>query len=146
MKESASVGLSSVRSNSRTTGPRRAGSAVVGSAVVGSAVAGSAVQISWFRRCFVFRRWFRGCFVFRRWYRWCNVNRIAFAIFWIALGSFVFARHGGLKKKLRILLVSVQSTLLLSFFCSTGDIQARTFIRRIHHNEDNTHFNCSRHN
>ena len=42
-----------------------------------------------------FRRWFRCRFVFMRWYRWCNVNRIAFAIFWIALGSFVFARCGG---------------------------------------------------
>ena len=49
----------------------------------------------WYRRCFVFRRWFRCWFVFMRWYRWCNVNRIAFAIFCIALGSFVFARCGG---------------------------------------------------
>ena len=29
----------------------------------------------------------------------------------------------------------VQSTLLLSLFCITGGIHARTFIRRIHHNE-----------
>ena len=35
---------------------------------------------------------------FMRWYRWCNVNRIAVAIFWIALGCFVFARCGGYKK------------------------------------------------
>ena len=54
--------------------------------------------LSWFRRCFVFRRWFNRCFVFRRWYRWCHVNRIAFAIFWIALGRFVLARCDGYKK------------------------------------------------
>ena len=27
--------------------------------------------------------------------RWCNVDRIAFVIFWIVLGSFVFASCGG---------------------------------------------------
>ena len=76
--------------------------------------------------------------IFRRWYRWCNGNRIAFAILWIALGSFVFARCGGYKKAQDFTRAGhrmVQSTLLLSFFCITGVIQARTFIRRIHHNE-----------
>ena len=51
------------------------------------------VRRCWFRRC-----WFSRCFVFRCWYRWCNVNRIAFAIFWISLGSFAFARCGDYKK------------------------------------------------
>ena len=52
-----------------------------------------------------------------------NVNRIPFAIFWIALGSFVFARCGGYNKApdfTRACHGIVQSTLLLSFFCSTG--------------------------
>ena len=45
-----------------------------------------------------------------------------------------------LQKKLQILLVpatALSSRCFFSrFFCSTGGIQARTFIRRIHHNED----------
>ena len=69
----------------------------------------------WYRRCFVFRRWFRCWFVFMRWYRWCHVNRIAFAIFWIALLSFAFARCKSpdfTRAGHRI----VKPTLLLSFF------------------------------
>ena len=91
-----------------------------------------------FRRRFVFRRWFHRCFAFRRWYRWYNVNRIAFAIFWIALENVVFARCGGYKKAPDFTRAGhsiVQSRLLHSFFCSTGGLQARTFIPRIHHNE-----------
>ena len=70
-------------------------------------------------------------------YRWCNVNRIAFAILWIALGSFVFARCGGYKKAQDFTRAGhriVQSTLLHSFFAAP-EAYKRTFIRRIHHNE-----------
>ena len=64
-----------------------------------------------------------------RWYRWCHVNRIAFAIFWIALLSFVFARCKSpdfYRAGHRI----VKPTLLLSFFCSTRGMQARMFIKQ----------------
>ena len=47
----------------------------------------NALSCSLFHRCF-----------FRRWYRGCNVNRIAIAISWIALGIFVFSRCGGYEK------------------------------------------------
>ena len=60
------------------------------------------------------------------------------AIFWIALGSFIFARCGGYKK-LRILLVPATALsnrrFFVIFFSGTGGIQARTCIRRIHHIE-----------
>ena len=55
-------------------------------------------------------------------------------------------------KNLRFLLTllvsatGLPSRRLFAHFCSTGGIQAPTFIRRIHHNEDKTHFNCNRHN
>ena len=45
------------------------------------------------------------------------------------------ARCGGFEKPMDFTRAGyriVQSTLLLSFFCSTGSIQTRTFIRRIH--------------
>ena len=45
-------------------------------------------HLCWFRRCFVFRRWLCRDLVFRRWCRWCNVNRIAFAMFWICPRKF----------------------------------------------------------
>ena len=82
------------------------------------------------RRCFIFRIWFRHCFVFRRWYRWRNVNRIAFAIFCIALRSFVFARCGGYRKAQDFTRAGhriVQSTLLLSFLFSPGGVQADVY-------------------
>ena len=105
--------------------------------------------LCWFRRCW-FRRccrrcwfcrcWFRRCFVFRRWYRWCNVKRIAFVIFWIVLGSFVFASCGGFKK---LGMLPGPATALSSrrffsrFFCSTEGIQARYVYPTdtLHHNE-----------
>ena len=48
---------------------------------------------------------FHRCFVFRRWYRGCNVNRIAIATSWIALGIFVFSRCGGYEKAVDFFLV-----------------------------------------
>ena len=113
----------------------------------------------WFRRCFVFMHSFRRCFVFRRRYRWCNVNRIVFDIFWIVLGSFVFASCGGYKK-LGILARAgghgnVQSTLLLSYFLQHRRHRPTTpaFIRRLIlyitmklNKSYKTHFNCSGHN
>ena len=89
VERARSVGLSSVRPNSWTK---------VHVVLVPPLLVPPLLVLPLFRRCFVFMRWFRPCFVFRRWYRWCNVKRIAFVIFWIVLGSFVFASCGGYKK------------------------------------------------
>ena len=105
----------------------------------------------WFRRCVVFRRWFRRCFVFRRWYRWYNVNRIAFAIFWIALGSFVFARWGGYKKSsgfysCRPPHCPIDASSLIFLAAPEAYKRGRVSDGYITLKFNKMHFNCSRHN
>ena len=103
----------------------------------------------WFRGCWFRRCWFRRCFVFRRWFRWCKVNRIAFAILWIALGSFVFASW--LQKKLRILLgpaTALSSRHFFSRYFASPEAYTRGRLSDgyITMKLNKTHFNCSRHN
>ena len=126
---------------SAVVGSAVAGSAVVGSAVVGSAVAGSAVAVPPLLVPPLLRLQALVPMVQRQPHRVCY--------FLDCTRKFRLRPPWWLKKAPDFTSVghrTVQSTLLLSLFCSTGGIQARTFIRRIHHNEDKTHFNCSRHN
>ena len=99
------------------------GSAVDGSAVVGSAVDGSAVDGSAVVGSAAAPSLGTGSDD-------ATSTASRLAIFWNALGSFVFARCGGYKKARDFTRAGhrvVQSALLLSLFCSTGGIQADVY-------------------
>ena len=110
-KRMRSAGLSSVRSNSWTTGHRRAGSAVAGSAAASSSGASTDGAMS-------------------------TASRLLFSGLPSKVSSspaVVVTKSSGFYS-CRPQHCPVDASSLV-FLCSTGGIQARTFIRRIHHNE-----------
>ena len=123
--------------------PRRVGSAVAGSAVVGSAVVGSAAAS------------FSGAGSAAALSSGAGTDgatSTASRLLFSGLPSEVSSSSDVVvTKKLRILLVpatALSSRRFFSrFFAAPEALQARTFVRRIHHNEvEQDTFNCIRHN